>query len=1117
MLTPRRANIVHRAETINPFEIHPTTGLDPGDFHMGGRAVADAMEPLPTYNLVDAPLPIPQIPAPRLSNKNQLIDGTNQFYNDYLTQWGTNPIYKESTPMLTGDIANPTYSDNTLAAINKVRTNFVNGSNKEFPFESVSWTNKGGGNVIPVIRLNGSTVPLESVIQPDEFQGFMDAANVPNYYSTKQYNALDPASLLGKEKRFDNGFYKVWSNDIPVDNSGYPMRKQMHGVGQELADINRLQQQALNSRGVDSVEIYRGGTDEPGLDAIIAAAKRGGNGRWVDDNAEPMYNLFQATVESQGDSMVNSDFARGGRRISVGGVTSALPITTDEDYVGDRIGFSNGYPVDVRGVNPVPQGVRNFTPASELLEPAAQWKFQSQRETLRFPTVAETPLTLAAVNEYGIAQYPGNPANAFPGGGRIALSVQKNNRIIDTNPERYPTGMVTGTDGRQVESYGIDRLAGMPSMASRGRWMGGGLSDAELAKPHLPNSGKLSGREGLDGNYKIPGNYLRLLPDDDPRTLAAEAANIEAHQAAANYQEPATLPPFTRQYQITQTGREIEGAIPSGQIAGAYLPVSVEIPTGQGSKIERDWMPYAPGLAPEELRDQHLADLHIELDGAKYPLTSEATTSPYIPSPDQKAEVDRYMYGKTKVRADDSLDWWNQEGPSDADLAAIANQGKLNFNAGDDVKNARAKRVGLATEYNDPNIAPVDIQSALDASRQKLNTVRALITNYETSPTVRQKTEPLFNSVDPSLNRFMNEDEANKIGQMVTIKNANGDIVDVRPASSFTKKREVVSDDGTTYLEDVDFSPVNQRDLANIFSSDRQPMNLPELRAEAARLEGEIARASNAYNQAMGIESQPEIQITATPSIRKAQTLADQAKQLGMQVNNNDGQVVITGSLPFDSNLRLPFKRNVFTEVDPKTQAMYQQGKADEIAAQKLIDVAQGYRQEQRMNQIGYPSKPQLIDQPTADYLQQQIIQRAATQAMSDRKADYFGNELATMLSTPTPDSAAQRVYRQWNAGERMGRSAKQAQQYSVSEPVGYVSDVFPNLPHITQEPIDNSAFDNPGYVPTATERNIPSWAIPAALGGVYVAAAGANEYQRQQEAKQRQQEAELRKLYGVN
>jgi len=794
-------------------------------------------------------------------------------------------------------------------------------------------------------------------------------------------------------------------------------------------------------------------------------------------------------------------------------------------------------------------------------------------DVIRFPTTPETPLTLAAVNDYGVAEYPGNPDNAYHypdnyQGRRIAsLSVQRNNGTLD------PT-----------------------QLSSRGRWMGGGIQpspryksrDQTLYDPLEPSYLKIETPKG--------GSYLRLRSDTDTLTLESQAVDKVARDAAAQYQEPPQVNPFTRQYSITQTGNEIAPVIPSGQIQGVTLPVMHEERIPGGVMSEPEFMPYTPSVAPldtvtgdsskyldpetiaelqqyqslikskdaddlsyareigrslqkkgiptnltpavdnskQTLLDQHLADVRVGIDGAKYPLTPEATATEYLPSTNQLSAEKTQLHSRTRVGLDDKVQWWNQDGPSDAELGAIARDGELNFNPADDITNIRKSGKGLASAYADPSIAPTDIVSAIEAKKQELNRTNALLTNYQTSPTANS---PVYQ-------------DNNFTGSTIKYTNQAG-LEQVVPANYFNKRKTITAADGTTHEEDVDY--VNQKDLLDIFDSTRR-MNPAELQARAEHLQSEIGNATNAYSQLMGIEPAPEIQITTTTGKRRAANLAEQMQQAGLNLQESEpGITVGTGSLPIglpsERSVSLPVKYNSQEVIDPEVQTMVDTGRA----TQQIVDMGNTYRGS--LGLLQPQSNAQLLSnfkqvvQPDGtikivDTRPDPAINNAGYEVKSSNKFDptFYRDKpllipasseaaLSQLLETPPADTAARRSF---NVNSLLSsqpaqrpptqqdydqsytvQPSQRSIQYASPQKEQYIPSQLAPTPTGLPEPQYVTADNFNAQSPTPNAQyQIPNWALPTA-GGVYLAAAGINEYQRQQEQKRQQDEAGLKKLYG--
>lgn len=958
---------------------------------------------------------------------NEYTTGEGQFFRDNVFEWGINPIRKRMDYGLKSDPLQPA---SVLVAQNMIP---VDGGVKHF-----TWQNKGKEEgVIPVIwdKEKGKNVPLMDAYPPNsglDYLNFFTNRNTPKYYTERDFNRLKTTTdlsnykvTLSKSPQTGRTFYQVQSTHIPESNTGVK-RSDMQSLESTLYGINKAQQEALSTRANTFTEVYRGSPQEPGLEAIDAVARLGGSGKWVDDAEQDLYSLWDANVQSKADSMTADDLARGGGRGSgqlipitgsdeytwSGSGTSSLPRLTEENFLGERLGFNaQGMPIDVarqivRKQGPesptnhpgyldnstfVPQGINSFTPASEFYSSVPQRIAYPETANRKLQRIVETgnrntpttvinpeiPLTLAKVNNYGmIEEYGTDPSNAyvFPEdymGRRVAnLSVQRANNTLDTT-----------------------------QMSSRGRWMGGGLQGTLKDRSQSQLDPLIEERRIAT---PVDSKYVRLLEADDPRTQQALQQQIDAYQQSLNTPET-EVNPFIRQYQIRRTEKSIKPEIPQTVIEGAYLPVTTEVPRKVGdAEFYQDWLPYTP---QQKLLRQHLADVRIKLGDAYYPLTPEATAAPYLLNESQLAKENNELFGKQRINADDTITYFNSAEPSDAFLEGQSKKSAVAFDAEDDMQAFYNASKGRPGTYLDPALAPTDIVEALGSHEQKIKRIDASINNLLNSPTAKRPDAiSLVNSYDtigqtaahknflPLVNKVrqskglppLTEDEY--LQQPVGVTGTTSTRLPTSDSASITtrfmdeveaarvaaqletrpkKYNEVMSDDGTTYLEEVDINNVSAKDLGDIFNTDPdRKRTLQELQAQREYEIKERDRAINAYKQLMGLEATPEIGINAIPeSEKKARFLEEQLQKLGLKAEEGprENLVIARGSLPIDlpatKQLNLPVTRTSNVEVDPELIAMAEQGKRDTEAAQKLIDLAAAYRQDKRMKEIGYPQQ----------------------------------------------------------------------------------------------------------------------------------------------------------------
>lgn len=852
-----------------------------------------------------------------------------RFYKDSAFDYGKSPTAPTVSPMLKANIQVPTYSAKTLAANNLVF------DGKGSP-QKVAWVKPIGANEsdrVAMIQVDNKPVPLEG----DALDMIRQWGNKPVY-----------------ERQPDGSFKNVAPVVYPEDLSTLPDVRETQNLGQELAEVNREMAKGAKANPYDpytppaSFEKYTGDPDEHGLEAfqkpvligmdslgepIFKYVHRGNSPSWANDKYGDDINFFAANKVSDSQSKVALDFARGGVKKSGGGITPAYPAVEETDFVGDRVGYdTRGNLIDVRPQRilleksgptlpgrqglydvidnglPVNPAVNAFTPASEFLEPAAQWKVDpnsANRTLVRFPTYEQTSLAPVQTNEYGLVV--AQPLKS----GRIARSIKISDGFpVDNRKKLFlPTGEPTLNYGKQQQLYSY---VNNPGYGKAETDLGGRPLDVRRDDYVAP----------LDAYYKIRGEYRPMLSPADKRVFDALLKDQQARAAAAATPEEKFIP-FNREYTLTQTGREIQPQFEEKVIPGAFMPVTY-------ADGRRGYEPYIPSKADAarnigdglSMLDQHLANVVVEIDGRKYPLTPEATTEPYLKSEKQIADDANSRFGK--VRINQGGDWEDVTGPTQAELDEIVRKGNLNFDPAEDIRQARANGVGLSDGseiYANPNIAPRDINEAIAEKERELARIKAGINNYYTSESARipNSSANVINSGDnPYTNRYVSGDN---IGQVVKVTDKDGN-VSYRPANSFVKTTRNANGE---LVEDM--SHVSKRDLGNIFGEYENSIPLPSY------LEAEIARAKAATNQLMNLEAQPEIQISTNTSTRKANTLAEQAKQLGMEVvGDPQDSILVTGSIPFGSSLDLPVRRNaVPQEVDREIAEMYRLGKLDQL------------------------------------------------------------------------------------------------------------------------------------------------------------------------------------------
>lgn len=910
------------------------------------------------------------------------------FYKDSYVNWRSSPIANQqgASPYFENNLANAEYSPELMAASGYVLDN--NGK-----YQKVKWENKGkDGGVIGEIYIDGERQPV--VGNPGNIENYKPVFVNKNYvnYAFKnpdKYGITAPRSqyqnlgVSGTDNK-GNPLYKFQRNDIPVESN--PIKSsRMQNADQELYSVNQL----INGVGIGDVkEVYHSSPGELGYNAIQQLGRGGGSGRWVDDIAPEDYNLFKLNgSSSQANQMSRNDLLEKG--------------DYSPEFTGGIAFNERGMPVDIPGYQ-VPLGYQNLSPASELLESAPQYRFNQPRNISRLTEESQlSPLTQLNpyfVNDYGVIQksYITNKA---------PLSVQRYNGTLDNS-----------------------------QMANQGRWVGGGIMDAGRGR-HASSS------DPLDSNYQIRlPKEIAFKPElerSDPRVKEAWSRQQQFIKQAALTSEEKFIP-YQKDYDIEYSSNQISGDIPSLAIEGAYLPALVE---NQQGNFEPSYYPYTPN---SNLLDQHLADVKVKLGNQYYPLTREATTFQYLPSEKQIANANQQMYAKRKIYNDGRIEEFEDAViPDDAIVSSARNNsvyanpdidGSLDIVGALDREQQHINALTtIATQqfpYNieTPEITKVkvydaynnaiDMVSSGSVNRELFNKypVFAMRDFVHVNPKFPEEVNPLRGSVlygrseeqpivtgvlqtqrispnqdgatigkSTSLNRIINEEEAARIQQQMT----------VRPRV----QKEVVSDDGTSYWEDIDGQGVYQKDLEGIIDNPNKKLSYDEVLSLLDSKTANYETAKNAYTQLMNLEPQDEIIINATA--KKPQKLANQMQQYGLAVDVEDNAIQARGrintGLPGENIPNLPVQRFKQVEVDPEIAEMVRLGKA----TNQIVDIGNVYKQrvaqDRRMEEIGYPVQHTQYLEP--EEIQNKITANAARNAMLDRKADYAGDALAGMLT----------------------------------------------------------------------------------------------------------------------
>jgi len=650
-------------------------------------------------------------------------------YKDSYFNWRESPVPKQSgqSPYL-GTRANAYYPDNVLASIDRVWLD------RNAPMPAKVFWDRQGEVPVPKVWQAGNQVNLQDA-DPVAYRNFMGDANVPSYYELGKHRRYltdeDPRQLEGKPFKFASGGYAVYQGkDVPET----PLNLKAKVFQSPDAALIGVDQTMMQGSGRENpLDVYRGNINEPSLTAIEATARRGGSGTWVN----PTY----------GDWNENNDiFNRVERSQTQSQGMEAIDKGIRGEYVpGSNELINEAYRYNTQGnLEFAPGNLSRPAPAvGDFYEPISQNKIarlvgETPRNVLRFPEAGAAPqYQYQNVNEFGVALNPVMRTDVY--GPALAYRrppVYLSDKVVEP--------MTFDTFETVLDSYGNpvkiladaipNPLAGQ-SRLPRGRWSGGGIqgkwqdrtSDASI--------------DPLDSNNQIslPQGTAFVPMQTNPGLIPTPQLSLRE-----DYVEPVT--PFERQYSIKQTGNIIPGSESTRQIPGAYLPVTRVDKDGLATQ---ELQPYLQGETREaqeilnrnpelaskyyegRILNEHLADVVVDVDGRRYPLTPEATTTDYLPSAAQREELNRKRYGK-RYEVEDDIDWFGTDEPSDAELMAIERGGVLGFDASKDfdryVSSAAAKEV-----YADPNLEPTDVVSAIEEKQRQLNRMNAAIANREGS------------------------------------------------------------------------------------------------------------------------------------------------------------------------------------------------------------------------------------------------------------------------------------------------------------------------------------------------------------------------------------------------
>ena len=663
-----------------------------------------------------------------------------------------------------------------------------------------------------------------------------------------------------------------------------------------------------------------------------------------------LFNRF-TRMSSEAQSMTTSDDIEYGRRY----VPSEIELL-NRNFGYDPRGFIAYRPNQTQQITPSPRPenyrerqvqsrayVNNLNQTDDLVPSIGDF-YTNAPQALGYripipqPNNPEANYKLASVNEFGMPLYSDN--SYVP-------------------PSGYENTLIPPAFVRRTQVA--------PGQTVEGRWIGGGLSPTlrKYGKSKLDMRNDVS-IDPLTSDYQINipkgGRYIQVLENEDPRAINARVQDLRARQEAALLPPDVTFAPFIRQYKITQTGGYTNPAGDDIVIEGATIPVMKEVSKDVYEPVQLPFITNAKTLA------QDLADVRVMVGNRSFPLTPEATTEPYVLSEEQRSK--RFVESQRRRRMGLEDDYYQLQGPSDAELEIIESQMSrggvrgmaANINPDDDLAAlARAARSQDNREiYADPNIEPTDALEAIQALRRRERELNAAISRYqepeyfnrnETALASRYgggtRSTPQQYAASPSINRFINEEEAAAIAAKANI----------RPQ----KMTRVQNDDGTFYDSPTDYIGYVSPDdiLADALDGTDaigQRLSREQLVAKRNQIQQQANQAQATYNQLMNLERQPIIDIDAYPSnLREAQVLRDNLKDEGFLVQltedlaDNYYRVTGRGSFRYPEGdeeyapINLPTTRNRLpVEVDPEIAALYRQDQYDQAERRAMANTLAG-------------------------------------------------------------------------------------------------------------------------------------------------------------------------------
>lgn len=1132
------------------------------------------------YEMIGEPIPENRLPvrAQELLARKQAASeyydqpATTGFYKDNTVKFNPYPLGEkikgQATP-IPNALVDPRYPENVLSHLGYIR-------------------NDNGG----LTKVQGTDQQLDAGL------GFIfgkDGREIPlNKYDEEanaRFNIFRRTPLDAQDQL--EALYPNQPNKIDVGMR----RADMQGAEKELRDVNYL----IKDHGRELGETYYGSQyTEPGLEVLEADIKSRANPLFQSNNrtylkgdmialepgyqpispnsytnvAVPRYihtntipddiDLFNriTRMQSKGQSMVTGDNFLYGRKY----------VPTEAEILEQGFGFNQKGFIDyqprqnariIPGERPstyrerqvqTQAFVNNLNSTDETLPALGDFYVKPSQNSKRIqqPNLPQAQYQLASVNEFGMPTNNYNLSYVEPNGYKNTLT-----------PPRYV---------RATQTY-VDADGNTLPVPARGRWIGGGNTprDSYYGKSKLMMKNSLA-YDPLDYNndINIPkgGRYIERLESNDPRVIDARARQAAALDVRDNTPEEIIQSPFTRRYKITETGNYTTPDNNDVLVDGATIPVMQEVAENQ----------YEPRMLPfisnsETLADD-LADVRVMVGNSSYPLTPEATTEPYLLSEAQQNKRNVEMHRRRKMRLSD--DYYELQEPSLEELAAIERAENAGITSDDfdaDISSiAEARKRAYNREiYADPTIEPTDALSAIEALKHRERELNIAVNHYqepqyfdvnETALASRfgggTRSTPQKYTASPSINRFINEEEAAAIAASANI----------RPV----KTKKVMNDDGTYFEEPTDYIGYVSQDNIMEGVNDGLPqhrLSRQELIQKRDGISRQVAQAENSYNQLMGLEAQPKIRIDAYASNPKEALAINKGLlhngEFTIYHNPEDiTEISAAGSFnPQASNYSLPITRNrQAVEVDPEIEELYSLALDDRrIKAQRDLErtrtplprrVNSSSGEEDLFNALTRVDT-ELLSTPERMQAAQDMVE---AQLMGPFYSPYAStnmiNQVKGMVQNQEPFGQYRPIqgpkYQQFEATptqvlDRSGSEALAKQfaqttntnQYPGTTRVAY--NMMRQQPEQSYPTIENSirrnneqvaygqyrpiqgpqfqAYDVPEQ-PSQQMSALQKYAVPLGIGGTVLGAATLNSYAKQQEREQAQREAELQIMYGA-